>query len=436
MQYLSLAGPQPFGSSLSLQTGVTGSGRVLAILNADAEKTEAAMQGDEAVLVLDATPFYAESGGQVGDTGVITGNGFRFEVTDTTKNSNGIFLLKGVVTEGEVAEGDACETAVDAARRDAIRRNHTAAHLLQAALRETLGSHVEQAGQLVSDHSMRFDFTHFSALTTEELETIENRVNDVILAAVPVETGEKTLAEAKTMGAMALFGEKYGDTVRVVKAGNSLELCGGTHAANTGNLGLFKIISESSVASGVRRIEAYTGKGALAYVKNAELSLAKTAASLKCNIADVPDRAAAVTAELKAKEKEIEKLKGEIAAAKAGELFADAGSFNGIAVKTADLGEADANALRTMLDSAKADDTVIVVAGKNSEKGTCSFACACGKNAIAKGAHAGNVVRAVAQIAGGNGGGKPDSAMAGGKDPAKIADALAAVAGIAGAMIK
>ncbi len=416
--------------------GVTGSGKVLAILNADAEKTEAAMQGDKAVLVLDTTPFYAESGGQVGDTGVITGNGFRFEVTDTTKNSNGIFLHKGVVAEGEVAENDSCETAVDAARRDAIRRNHTAAHLLQAALRETLGSHVEQAGQLVSDHSMRFDFTHFSALTTEELATIEGRVNDVILSAVPVETGEKTLAEAKAMGAMALFGEKYGDTVRVVKAGNSLELCGGTHAANTGNLGLFKIISESSVASGVRRIEAYTGKGALEYVKKTELALAKTAAALKCNVADVCDRAAAVTAELKAKEKEIEKLKGEIAAAKAGELFTDAGSFNGVTVKTADLGEADANALRTMLDSAKADDAVIVVAGKNSEKGTCSFACACGKAAIAKGAHAGNIVREVAKLAGGNGGGKPDSAMAGGKDPTKIAEALAAVAGIAGAMIK
>ena len=416
--------------------GVTGSGKVVAILTEDAEKTEAAMQGDKAVLVLDTTPFYAESGGQVGDAGVITGNGFRFEVTDTTKNSNGIFLHKGVVTEGEVAENDSCEAAVDADRRDAIRRNHTAAHLLQAALRETLGSHVEQAGQLVSEHSMRFDFTHFSALTTEELATIESRVNDVILAAVPVETGEKTLAEAKAMGAMALFGEKYGDTVRVVKAGNSLELCGGTHAANTGNLGLFKIISESSVASGVRRIEAYTGKGALEYVKKTELALAKTAATLKCNVADVCDRAAAVTAELKAKEKEIEKLKGEIAAAKAGELFTDAGSFNGVTVKIADLGEADANALRTMLDSAKADDAVIVVAGKNSEKGTCSFACACGKAAIAKGAHAGNIVREVAKLAGGNGGGKPDSAMAGGKDPTKIADALAAVAGIAGAMIK
>ena len=416
--------------------GTTGNGRVVAILTGDAEKTEAAMQGDKAVLVLDTTPFYAESGGQVGDTGVITGNGFRFEVTDTTKNSNGIFLHKGVVTEGEVAEGDACDAAVDAARRDAIRRNHTAAHLLQAALRELLGSHVEQAGQLVSDHSMRFDFTHFSALTTEELTAIENAVNDVILAAVPVETGEKTLAEAKAMGAMALFGEKYGDTVRVVKAGNSLELCGGTHAANTGNLGLFKIISESSVASGVRRIEAYTGKGALDYVKKTELALARTAAALKCNSADVCDRAAAVTAELKTKEKEIEKLKGEIAAAKAGELFTEAGSFNGISVKTADLGEADANALRTMLDSAKADDAVIVVAGKNSEKGTCSFACACGKAAIAKGAHAGNIVREVAKLAGGNGGGKPDSAMAGGKDPTKIAEALAAVAGIAGAMIK
>ena len=416
--------------------GTQGKGTILAILSADAEKVDAAVQGDEAVLVLDATPFYAESGGQVGDTGVISGNGFVFEVKDTTKNSNGIFLHRGVMAEGEAVTGDECEAAVDAARRDAIRRNHTAAHLLQAALRALLGSHVEQAGQLVSEHSMRFDFTHFSALTTEELAAVEEHVNDAILAAVPVETGEKTLAEAKAMGAMALFGEKYGDTVRVVKAGDSLELCGGTHAANTGNLGLFKIISESSVASGVRRIEAYTGKGALAYVKNAELALARTAATLKCGVAEVTDRASAVAAELKAKEKEIEKLKAEIAGAKAGELFTEAGSFNGVAVKTADLGEADANALRTMLDSAKADGAVIVVAGKNSEKGTCSFACACGKEAIAKGAHAGNIVRAVAQIAGGSGGGKPDSAMAGGKDVTKIAEALAAVAGIVGAMIQ
>ena len=417
-------------------TGTNGAGKILAILSEDAEKVGAAAEGDRVTLVLDSTSFYAESGGQVGDTGVITGNGFTFEVTDTTKNTNGIFFHKGIVSKGEILEGGDCETKVNADRREAIKRNHTSAHLLQAALRNMLGSHVEQAGQLVTDGSVRFDFTHFSALTTEELEAIETEVNKVILSASPVETGEKTLAEAKAMGAMALFGEKYGDTVRVVKAGNSLELCGGTHVENTGKIGLFKIISESSVASGVRRIEACTGLNALTYIKSAENELAKTAAVLKCAVSAVSEKAAALNSDIKAKEKEIEKLKAELASAKAGELFTEAGTVNGITVKTADLGEADANALRTMLDSAKADDAIIVVAGKNSEKGTCSFACACGKDAIAKGAHAGNIVKETAKIAGGAGGGKPDSAMAGGKDITKIGDALANVLNAVSAMIK
>lgn len=414
-----------------------GSGRIVAILSEDAEKLETASEGDRAVLILDSTSFYAESGGQIGDTGVITGNGFEFKVTDTTKNTNGIFFHKGTVTKGEIVEGEACETAVCDCRRNAIKRNHTSAHLLQAALRKILGSHVEQAGQLVSDKSMRFDFTHFSALTTEELAEIEKEVNKTILSALPVETGEKTLAEAKAMGAMALFGEKYGDTVRVVNAGGySLELCGGTHVGNTGEIGLFKIVTEASVASGVRRIEAYTGIAALDYVNSLNETINKTAALLKCSANAVAEKAAALNAELKAKEKENEKLKAELAAAKAGELFTDAGEIDGIKVRTADLGEADANALRTMLDSSKADDLIIVVAGKNSEKGTCSFACSCGKAAIAKGAHAGNIVRETAKVAGGAGGGKPDSAMAGGKDITRIADALAVVFDTVKTMIK
>ncbi len=401
------------------------------------ELKDTATEGDEATLVLDKTVFYAQSGGQVGDTGVIKTDTFEFTVTDTTKNTNGIFLHKGVVSKGTLTLNDSCVSSVDTLRREAIKRNHTAAHLLQAALRRVLGSHVEQAGQLVNDTMVRFDFTHFSALTKDEITAIENEVNTVIFSALPVSSEEKTLAEAKAMGAMALFGEKYGETVRVVNAGGySLELCGGTHAVNTGNLGIFKITAESSVASGVRRIEAVTGFNVLKNINDTTALLYETAAALKCgNINTLPEKALALSTELKNKEKEIEKLKAEEAKAKAGELFKEVGEVKGIKVITADIGEADANALRTMLDSAKKDDAVVIVAGKNSEKGTCSFACACAKAAIDKGAHAGNIVRETAKIAGGAGGGKPDSAMAGGKDITKISDALAAALSIVTAVM-
>ncbi len=417
--------------------GTEGKGKVLAILTSDGNEAENVGEGEEAVIILNETAFYAESGGQCGDKGKITSSSFSFKVTDTTKNNGGIFFHKGIVEEGLVTKGDEAQTLVCRSFREAVKKNHTCAHLLQAALRKILGNHVEQAGQLVNDKLMRFDFTHFSALSTEEINAIEKEVNEIILSALPVDSSEKTLAEAKAMGAMALFGEKYGDTVRVVNAGGfSLELCGGTHAENTGKLGMLKIVSESSVASGVRRIEAVTGLNALTYVNELNMSLLKTAAALKCSASAVADKAAALSNELKAKDKQIEKLNSELASAKANDLFTNAGDFNGITVLTADLGEADANALRTMLDSSKADDKVIVVAGKNTEKGTCSFACACGKDAISKGAHAGNIVREAAKFAGGAGGGKPDSAMAGGKDITKIGEALAAVSGIVGAMIK
>ena len=394
----------------------------------DGERKDSVEAGDDAVVILDKTVLYAEGGGQVGDTGIISADGFEFKVTNTTKNTNGIYLHSGVVTKGSVNVNDACVSSVDTLRRNAIKRNHTAAHLLQAALRKILGNHVEQAGQLVNENTVRFDFTHFTALTKDELNAIENEVNSVIFSSLEVSSEEKTLAEAKAMGAMALFGEKYGDTVRVVNAaGYSLELCGGTHAENTGNLGIFKITSESSVASGVRRIEAVTGFNAIKVINDTSALLYETASALKCsNINALPEKASALSSELKNKEKEIEKLKADAAKAQADQLFKEVGEVKGVKVITADIGETDANALRTMLDSAKKDDAVVIVAGKNSEKGTCSFACACGKTAIEKGAHAGNIVRETAKIAGGAGGGKPDSAMAGGKDITKIADALAA----------
>ena len=401
------------------------------------ERAEVAEADSEAVLVLDKTAFYAESGGQVGDTGVITGDGFVFNVTNTTKTPTGIFLHAGFVQEGTVTANTEVKTSVDAAKRASTERNHTSAHLLQYALRTVLGTHVEQAGSYVSPDEVRFDFTHFSALTAEEITKVEQLVNEQILSAKAVLTDEMSIEDAKKIGAMALFGEKYGDTVRVVRAGDSTELCGGTHVKNTGNIGLFKIVSESSVASGVRRITGVTGFNTYAYLNRTLETVHAAAAALKLgNANDLVNKVTAVAADLKNKEREIDKLKADLAQAKAADIFTVAGEINGIQIVTANLGETDVNTLRTMLDSAKNDDCVAVLAGINSEKGSVSFACAAGKNAVAKGAHAGNIVRAVAQIAGGAGGGKPDSAMAGGKDITKTDEALAAVLGIAQGMIK
>ena len=409
-------------------------GKVLAIA-ANGEKVDFVGVDTEAVIVLSETAFYAESGGQVGDTGFITIGENVFHVTNTTKTADGTILHHGVLAEGDAINvGDTVCGAVDVLRRQAIMRNHTAAHLLQAALREILGTHVEQAGQLVNSDAVRFDFSHFSALTADEITTIENRVNEIILSAIPVVTEEMGIEDAKKKGAMALFGEKYGATVRVVSAGSfSTELCGGTHVSNTGNIGLFRIVSESSVAAGVRRIEGVTGFGVIDYLNSREQLIHDAASNMKlANVKDLATKAASLSQELKAKEKELEDLKAEIAKSKAGELFDNVKEIGSFKLITASLGEADANALRSMVDSSKdkGDDIIVVLAAEQSAKGTCSFACYCGKSAVANGAHAGNIVREVAKVAGGSGGGKPDSAMAGGKDISKISDALAAAEGI------
>ncbi len=403
--------------------------KVLSIA-ANGEKVDFVGVDTDAVIVLDNSSFYAESGGQVGDTGVITVGDSVFTVSNTTKTAEGVILHHGTITEGDgIKLGDNVHCAIDIKRRESIMRNHTAAHLLQAALREVLGTHVEQAGQLVNDNAVRFDFSHFSALTAEEIEKIENRVNEIILGAATVSTEEMAIEDAKKKGAMALFGEKYGDTVRVVSAGDfSTELCGGTHVKNTGNIGLFRIISESSVAAGVRRIEGVTGLGVINYLNSREQLIHDAANAMKlANSKDLATKAASLSNELKAKEKELNDLKAEISKAKAGDLFKNQIDLGAVKLITANLGEADANALRSTLDSAKdkGEDIVVILAAEQSAKGTCSFACYCAKAAISAGAHAGNIVRAVAQIAGGNGGGKPDSAMAGGKDASKISEALA-----------
>lgn len=405
------------------------------------ERDEFATADSEVVVVLDKTPFYGESGGQAGDTGVIKTDNATLEVTATGKTPDGVVLhIARFISGDSIALGDKVHAQIDVEKREATRRNHTAAHLLQAALRKHLGSHVEQAGQLVNNEEMRFDFTHFSALSGDELKAIEREVNEVILKGIPVETREMPIEEAKKLGAMALFGEKYGDVVRVVSAGDfSVELCGGTHADNTAKLGLFKIVSESSVAAGIRRITAVTGFGVLKHIENDERIMQSAAAAMKLgNVAELDKRAATLSAEVKAKDRELAELRSEISALKAGSLMDSARQVGGIRLITAEVEVSNPGELRSMCDTARDNgaDIVAVFAGVNKEKGTLNFACACGADAIKLGAHAGNIVRETAKIAGGSGGGKPDSAMAGAKDASKADEALAAVDSIVSAMLK
>ena len=295
-------------------------------------------------------------------------------------------------------------------------------------------------GQLVNESAMRFDFTHFSALTSEELSKVENKVNEVILSALPVSSTEMGIEEAKAMGAMALFGEKYGDVVRVVKMGDySLELCGGTHVDNTGKLGLFKIVSESSVASGVRRIEAVTGNGVLEYIASLNNLIVNTAKAMKLgNVNELDRKAASMAAEIKDKEKEIAALSAQLTEIKSADIFAAAETVGAVKLIKAKVEDMSADEIRTLGDKAKeqGDDIVAVIACVNNEKGSANIAVACGKAAVAAGANAGAIVRAVAQLAGGNGGGKPDFAMAGAKDLSKLDDAVAAANGIVEGMLK
>ncbi|MBQ7838296.1 MAG: alanine--tRNA ligase [Clostridia bacterium] len=405
---------------------------------ADGERADVATAESNIALVLDKTAFYGESGGQVGDTGVIKTANAVFEVTATNKTPDGIVLHIGKIVDGDsISVGDEAVATICAASREATMRNHTAAHLLQAALRETLGSHVEQAGQLVNENAMRFDFTHFSALTSDELAEVENKVNNIILSAMPVTSTEMPIEEAKKLGAMALFGEKYGDVVRVVRAGDfSTELCGGTHVDNTGKLGLFKIISESSVAAGVRRIEAVTGIGVLEYIAKNNALINSTAAAMKlANVSELDKKAASLAADLKAKEKEIEQLRSELSQLKTGDLMSNAVEVKGVTLIAKTVEGVNPGDLRSMCDKVKENDNAVaVICGVNGA--SANFACACGKDAVAKGAHAGNIVKAVSKLAGGSGGGRPDSAMAGTKDVSNIKSAMDAVVSIVEEMIK
>ena len=411
--------------------------KVLAILR-DGERAEAATAGDEVAVVLDRTPFYAESGGQVGDTGELGSDGAELTVSGTTKNHAKVFLHRAAVTAGELRVGDAVKASVDAERRLAIMRNHTSAHLLQAALRSVLGTHVEQAGQLVDEHRVRFDFTHFSAMTGEELQKAEDLVNREILSGLAVECREMPIEEAKKLGAMALFGEKYGDVVRVVSAGDfSREFCGGTHMDNTAKIGLFKIVSESGVAAGVRRIEAVTGKNVLAYLDETLGELRQAAGALKLNnLSELPGRAERLCAELRGRGRESGALGGRRAWLRVESLFAGAKDVGGVRLVAARFADADPASLRVMCDRVKehSPDFVAVLAGVSG--GKANIAACAGDGAQKKGVHAGKLVKEVAALAGGSGGGRPDSAMAGAKDVAKLDEALAAAEKIVANMLK
>ena len=409
--------------------------KIVALSDGD-ELTDAVSTDDGAkegvLVVLDRTPFYAESGGQVADTGVIaTAGGAHLAVTACKKTPKGYYVHTCTLLDGVVQAGDKVIASVERDRRHAIMRNHTGAHLLQKALREVLGAHVHQAGSYEDDERVRFDFTHFNAVTPQELAEVERIVNAKIFEALPVHIKVMPLKEAKELGAMALFGEKYGDIVRVVDVeGFSTEFCG-THVSNTAELGCFKILSESSVAAGIRRIEGTTGYGVLRLLDEKSDMLNQTAGALKVsNIHDLPARAAALTAELRSVQKELDDLKQRQTAMKASGLFEDAKDVDGIKIFTMYLTGTATDALRKLCDNARDKAPASVTAVIGEAEGKTTLAVAVGKEAQARGLAAGKLVKEIAAVAGGNGGGKPDFAMAGIKDTSRIDDALNAVPGI------
>ena len=398
-------------------------GKILSIF-VDNEAVDSVSEG-ECTLVTDKTTFYGEGGGQVGDTGVITLGDTTLAVLDT-KKTNGIYLHQCQVENGSVKLGDTVRLSVNKARRESIKRNHSAAHLLQAALRSVLGTHVEQAGSYVDEHRVRFDFTHLAAMTAEEIAAVEAIVNNNILLAEKAETIVTTPDEAKKMGAMALFGEKYGSEVRVVKIGSSsTELCGGTHVESTGNIGLFKVISESSVAAGVRRIEGTTGYGVLELLAERDALIHDTARELKSpNVGGIAKKAEALQTEIKELRRELDSANSQIANAKAEALLSGiktVGKFRLLAARV-DMRPDQARGLSDSVKD-KYSDAVAVFAAVAD--GKLSFVVAAGADAVRAGAHAGNILREVAAICGGKGGGRPDSAMGGGRDIDKIPEALA-----------
>ncbi len=402
-------------------------GRVLALV-ADGELRDELAQGVEGILVLDQTPFYAEMGGQVGDHGTIQGPNGTFQVTDVQKNKGGKFMHSGKVVSGTLSVGETVTASIDMERRKAIMRAHSATHLLDAALKKVLGDHVHQAGSLVEPDRLRFDFTHFEAITPEQLAQIDKLVNDAILEGYPVATEVLPIEEAKKKGAVAMFGEKYGETVRVVEMSDfSAEFCGGTHVDNTAKAGPFRIKSESSVASGVRRIEATCGKLSLKAMESSQGVLSRAAQFLKTAPSGLLERMEQQANEMKQLRQALEKFKAEASLGEARQFLASAKTVKDLHVLATTRNGVDTAELRTMGDFLRDKDpkAVAVIASINGEKIT--FLAVCGKEAVARGIKAGDLVRHVSAICGGKGGGKPDSAMGGGSDPLKVDDALASV---------
>ena len=400
--------------------------KVLALVS-DGGLCDEISEGSEAIVVLDQTTMYAEMGGQVADHGVITGSG-SFKVNNVQKNKGGKFMHEGVLESGSLKVGDQVHVTVCAKRRAAVSRAHSATHLLHAALREVLGDHVHQAGSLVEPDVLRFDFTHYTAITAEELKQIEDRVNESVLAGLDVHTDVMGVEEAKKSGATALFGEKYGSSVRVVSMGDfSRELCGGTHLSNTAKVGAFHIVSEGSVASGVRRVEAYTGLKTMELLHSDLDKLNTLSAMYKTNADGLVDKVRQQADELREARRVIEQFKAKESAGGADSLLNAAKEIGGLHVAAAKVSAEDANALRKLGDVLRDKDSAVValLAAVNGEKIT--LQCVCGKDAVAKGVRAGDVIKTIAPIVGGRGGGKPDSAMGGGSDISRLDEALAAL---------
>ncbi|HHY36622.1 MAG TPA: alanine--tRNA ligase [Firmicutes bacterium] len=414
-------GPTPF---LGYET-LTATGQIKAIIW-DGELVAEAPAGAEVEIVLDQTPFYAEGGGQVGDRGTITAPGIRIDIKDTRSLAGGVTVHLGKVEAGPVKTGTRVEAQVDGELRRATARNHTATHLLHRALRLVLGDHVQQAGSLVDGERLRFDFSHFSAPGKEELKRVEELVNEKILENIPLEINIMPLAEAQRLGAIALFGEKYGDEVRVVKIGDySMELCGGTHVSATGAIGSFKVVSEGSIGAGLRRIEAVTGKGVLDYINNLEGTVARAAAALKTTAEELPDRIGSLLAGIKERDKELEALKGKLARLQVSDLVARAVDVAGVKVVALPVEARGMEELRSLVDVLRGQLPSGIVLLGAAQPDKVSFVCSVSRDLVEKGLHAGNIIKEVARVAGGGGGGRPDMAQAGGKAPDRLEEALA-----------
>ncbi|BDR66667.1 alanine--tRNA ligase [Clostridium tetani] len=410
--------------------------KIIAIIKGE-ELVEELKQGDKGIIIVDKTPFYSEKGGQIGDTGILAGKNVKVKIQDCRNNISGKILHFVEILEGSIKLQDTVNLTVDRLRRDAIRKNHSATHLLHETLKKIVGAHIEQAGSFVDEHRLRFDFNHFSSLTKEELKNVEKLVNKKIMEVIPVNTKVMNIEEAKESGAVALFDEKYDEKVRVVSLGDfSKELCGGTHVSNSGEIGLFKIISETGVAAGIRRIEGVTGFNALKYIEEKEALLEGLCEVLKCSNKDIINKATSQIEEIKNKEKEINNLKSKLASGSQDDILKNIKEVKGIKLVSGVLKDIDGGALRDLADKLrdKIQEGLVVLA--SVAEGKIQFVAMATKEAVAKGAHCGKIIKEVASIAGGGGGGRPDMAQAGGKNPEKAEEAIAKVEDILSSLVK